>query len=845
MFEEYSVMIFEICRIFIFLITDSESGDGLTVSPFVNSLLLKCRDRLAKATNGPGYTQMGDFVDDVKLKLGVKSKIPLSDEVRLFLATDKDQKAEKALTLYFTNLLNSKTDNKKNLHLVSIFRKTMQNHDKNHKIVGMESCDNLKSAASEIKSQSYYLNMTEEEFQNLIYRGKDTEQKAKFQNFLVGIISYLHPSQGAEKRIVIFGLNFIRNYLDLRDSNIHQSEQRERRHYLLSCRLDRLLCSMVALSDDVEVLFHALETANQLVKDLGTEHKNGIINTIYEIDSFQFINRPLDLVKSYLHNLEKQMARENSNNLLKQLFGFSQADAVAETINTEEILKRIVTFYTFLSLLCKGHNKKTQAFLTKQEQADQHGRPVRSIDILQEACEHLKTATRFINKHSVPVVIQILELLAASTAGPCKENQDLVLSYRIVDIVKDLLVEVTPQDNLSLLVKGFAVDDRHGRKMLDLCYVKAILLLAALVEGNPSKTLLEDIAGVVRFESLIAKLEAAFDQFSAKYSASRRLEPGELSSFGIASLSLTPVFDAEAQTAFDLFFLLRTIIDHSDLYSEDIQELSGKQKMVFEFFDANTVSIEANFRGTVQKLFFCKYPACDYFSPHSMENFMNSVKRDSPNQKVADFVQASAVMFNEMDYTFRLKKQFKVDPAYSRYLRVLALVICYVQNFYLLVFAGFKVVYQVQEDDKSTYSEPFFRALAVVYLVVIGLAIVLYYMDTVNISRINKWNDFIRRLKYINNLTTKETEWINSYLDRSIFNLTNADYYALIRFMKAKEGNDRPLPRLTKLAYDIKFLDSQLFVLGFYFLCYLGGLLTNDYLMFSLPLLDTVVDSSD
>lgn len=817
------------------MLADVEKGDTLAAAPFVNSLILKFKKVLSKSKQGIATTQIKDLVEDLKLKLSGNSKIPLTEEAKEYLDGEKDSEP-KVMSLYLSDIFGGNKENHKHNGLLSIFRKTFIKKDKNHQILIPETYEILSQTFKDIKKQSWFQQYTEDEFQLLIYQGDDPNMIEKFQKFLIGIINYLDPDQQAETEIIKFGLQFLNGYLEPNSQKSSPAELQKRQNYLFTCRLDKLLCNLISTTDDPEIMFLCFEAANGLIHNASAEKQNAFIDTINSVDSYQFLNGPLTIIRDYLHKLEKEMQGVNSENLLKQMFSLKGDTAPNNKREVGIYIESAVAFYHFLSSLCRGHNPKAQQFLTSQAP------PNRTVNILLESCDHLKTGSRLANKQALPLLVALLGLLADSAWGPAADNQRLLLEYKILDLVRDVLAEIDSQDALGMAVKGFTADDPAANELLKKCYFYCLYLLASLVESKDDKVLLEEIGRIVEFDELMLHLEYYFDDYCLEFNKSNHsISEGTDASSFVNEFRL-PIYNTKMQSAFTMFYLMKTIKAETNIYSTDIREITGKRKFIFNFFDFNTVSIEVNFNSHIQKIFFVKYPACYYFSQLSKNKFINTVKRESPNQKVGDFVQSSPMMFNEMDYTFELKKRFRVDPNYSQYLREIALVVCYILNFYLLVTSKFKVIDTEQQEDKSSYSEAFFRSMAVAYLVLISLAIVLYYLDSTNINRINQWVRFFKQLKNMSNITSEEKTWIESYLNRDIFTLGRQDYNELIKFKRAKEGNRHSAPWFTKFAYDLTYLDGQLFLLTFYFVCFFGGLVTSDYWMLSIPLLDIIVE---
>jgi predicted secreted acid phosphatase len=75
---------------------------------------------------------------------------------------------------------------------------------------------------------------------------------------------------------------------------------------------------------------------------------------------------------------------------------------------------------------------------------------------------------------------KILSFLNECVQGPCKQNQDTLIYYKIYDYTRDYMHDLNHQD--QLMIRGFPRGERS--ESLDDLFLKNIQLLMSLLEGS-------------------------------------------------------------------------------------------------------------------------------------------------------------------------------------------------------------------------------------------------------------------------------------------------------------------------------------------------------------------------
>ena len=504
------------------------------------------------------------------------------------------------------------------------------------------------------------------------------------------------------------------------------------------------------------------------------------------------------------------------------------------------MIKRICIFYKFMQQLCEGHCLELQNYVRAQNPSKGNFENSRNIDFIQEGIETFKSFTKYCNNESILIGITILNFLIESVMGPCRGNQESMIKNNVIDSCKDLLNDFGRADKESLRVRGFGQNDPEVKEMVNILLSNVVSLLRSVMEGNSNLELLQQMGEEIQFTPIMARITNIYIETLKKKLNISHKTLTEIGPQEIIWRVKESVWCNDIQEAFSLFLFLRQVNEATGSYQSEIYSLSGLAKDSYTFFYQNSATIEVIFQGKITKIYFMKHPACNYLSDSAKEEVMNSVRRDNPNEKIADFMNSTLSLFNQMDYTLKLRKKLKINPEYIPKFRFFSLLVCYVLNGYLMYTSHFKINSMEFEDDDSAYSETLVFSLVLTNIFVISILLVLRIITKQKLERVNRWSDYFFQIKNIKTVTTTEKEWLQGILAKDIFDFKMKDYLMLIKFKREKEGLRTPIPRLIKLANDIKFIDNQTYTLMFFIISYASGLITQDKWFYCFPLLDTL-----
>lgn len=116
-------------------------------------------------------------------------------------------------------------------------------------------------------------------------------------------------------------------------------------------------------------------------------------------------------------------------------------------------------------------------------------------------------------------------------------------------------------------------------------------------------------------------------------------------------------FEGGISEAFEIFILLQNLAEGIPSCSAYIQKDSYTvdQWKVYEFLRQNTGMIEVAVSGKLQRVYFPIRPVCDFVSKKTSKALMNDVNRESQQTKVADLMEATPMLIDEMRHVESLQ----------------------------------------------------------------------------------------------------------------------------------------------------------------------------------------------
>ncbi|KAI8801199.1 hypothetical protein BJ742DRAFT_838177 [Cladochytrium replicatum] len=277
-----------------------------------------------------------------------------------------------------------------------------------------------------------------------------------------------------------------------------------------------------------------------------------------------------------------------------------------------------------IQLIVEGHNIGLQDYVRNQPDN------LKSFNLVKDCVEYLQTVVPILNSENITLIIQVFDTLVDLSQG-CSANQLDIFGFKIIYPVNSILRNActsVPYES-SMRVKGHAV-----------------LCLLSLIEDDSEETLimLKEINATLDFDAL-AKILSEIDNY-------RQCKKENLVDY-----------DQESETnCLECGYLISMLILTLLPIMDEVQQNKWCRYSPFEYFQKRIGQIEilktvpkSNDR-TLHRVLFPIPEVCKYMPADTIEKFLWSKLRNTPQEKIQDFVIHSAVMNHELHNQARVAK---------------------------------------------------------------------------------------------------------------------------------------------------------------------------------------------
>lgn len=218
--------------------------------------------------------------------------------------------------------------------------------------------------------------------------------------------------------------------------------------------------------------------------------------------NFVQIERAMKEINSF--NKEATISQSIQNSVLDEgdkAVGSNRPDPGVEF---SEAMRALRLDLRFLQLLCEGHNKSLQSYLSCPR--GEHAR----CNFVQLVSEFYNSYYKFINNSCIELGESIIDFLVECVQGPCQENQNIIVEMKVVHSVNDFLSKFTSVEDYA----HHGIDDVEA---VEGILAKSVLLLNSLLEGNYNEVaFIQEVYKSVNYASLIQRLETSFLLFKTR-----------------------------------------------------------------------------------------------------------------------------------------------------------------------------------------------------------------------------------------------------------------------------------------------------------------------------------------
>ena len=360
----------------------------------------------------------------------------------------------------------------------------------------------------------------------------------------------------------------------------------------------------------------------------------------------------------------------------------------------------LLPLLSVLQLLCEGHNRDLQTYLRQQT----HSR--RSYDLVSLCASLLGVLLKRLRASDFLQCSQCFDTMTEFIQGPCKENQEDIISGSFLDSASLLLSldessnALTSYIGLDMQVNDQA-DPLEGWMVAHLKY-KCMITTHSLLEGHADTFIMTRLMRGLHLKLLQVNILTFFSAFEAQYP--RNYYDQEI--FGHADLETSAkntntYRQLVAETPFMLFHLMKKFHDAADsdqrqkiqadipqLVQEDgsfamrllggvgrlglglwrrgsrrariqpeaSEELQERKERIYGYLEHHTGNIEVMFNGLLCRVYFPLPPYSSVLSDETKERFHVRADRSSAKAKLMYLVRAAEDLELQLRCEYQLQK---------------------------------------------------------------------------------------------------------------------------------------------------------------------------------------------
>jgi hypothetical protein len=674
-----------------------------------------------------------------------------------------------------------------------------------------------------------------EELASMFMTLRSEANEERFRQFLELLITQSSPSKNnVTDNFILKSLKLIEIYSNsaefTEEDNLYKECRKDLiKESLLSIGFIELACELMAWTESKRILTSILRIMNAILEGGNKKAQSEFLKYCEKHNSVKILGRFSTLLNDNFEKISKKILERNTQEIRQILYG-EIAMHESEDSELDRGIETCMLLFRFLQLLCEGLNSNAQNYLRNQN----HNRE--NHDLISEAVLMFGAFIKFFNKKSYLLGSGIISFLIESLQGPCKENQNIAIKCKILDFAQDFLNELSASEE-EMKTRGFNMTCQDDKLIIGELFVNTISLYLALLESNTSHGVADFISRTVPFQALIRTLVIAFSALCERLSLPLK--------HTIIKDIKERNFDKTTVGAFKIVFFIRSIERVSRAYKKAYSNLEGLEKEAFLFFYENSDSIEIVIEGNVEQHYFVKFPVCNYLDEEYKDILINTVNRETPTEKITDFLSRVDDLIITMEFTFEATKKNILNPIFITYIRILCLVMSLIINTYMLVFLRTEVINYKQKVFTDEVWDRLFNPLVITHMALSIVLIVLHLAIRTPLLLVKKWKAYLDLFKKSakNRLgKSYEDKVLLQLLEKNVLDINAENKMNILRRKSLFEGNLYPTPRLTFYYLTLKFLllDATLVYFIFYFLCIFVGWYNQLYVMYWFSLMDMV-----
>lgn len=665
----------------------------------------------------------------------------------------------------------------------------------------------LRSCTEEFFTSKVFKTLADKEFQDLVeaINSMETETRLKkrgrknkmsddikaVSEFFQSMIQFLtfESENIADDKLILIILQIFINFLkgperleeeiedvDLDETTSDQWKSQKLFHYrqsiLVSLNIVKLIGKLLSNKGSIEVSSktiklgtYILEGGNEEAQKKFLEYfkedkENLLLRELHDLIDYSYetvenyMQHKLDLkVQTILEEGEVKVSDtsfKGMNDAEREKVIEKEKEAEESVTNLKISIKIVKGTIRFLQLLCEGHYLDMQNYLRDQtlQEVVQNKR-----DFVETTSRLLGSFIKINNEMSIDLGIQMIDFLVELIQGPCIENQAKLVNCKVVDFCKDLLNDVSMKNEFKMIWDMSASKNNSMTTLIS----KTTTLLTSILEGNPEKNYKRIISENFNFEFLLSTLVTEMKEFIKRKNPKYENDiKGFL--YNYRYIATKDYFDEDILNAFQNFFFIQMVIGDSRKINVLINNLSPEDQLAYQFYEQNSGFIEIVFKGDVQNYFFPVHPACMHLFEEKKDEFINEYNRESPNEKMIQFMRASKEFIDLMDYTIQSTTS-KIPITTKTFTRVrdLLLYTSILINIFIFVFSKQKIEHGYSHNEFTLdYSDQIMTVAGIIHLTLAILTFFAWLFVKGPIVQMDAW-----RLKLIDIKSTIHSQLEN------------------------------------------------------------------------------------
>ena len=454
--------------------------------------------------------------------------------------------------------------------------------------------------------------------------------------------------------------------------------------------------------------------------------------------------------------------------------------------NARSSIRNVKFILRYLQLLCEGHNIELQNTIRDQKWS---ASPSMNRDFVEIGSRMLASFAKFNDKLSYELGMQLLNFLVEIIQGPCPENQVALIKHKIIDSCKDLINDISTKKEFKMI---WGKDSEEELENLSNLVSKTRCLLASLLEGDQDKGRTLLVAEHLNIDFLAQTLLSELRAFIGRKNPANANNLERFMS-NYQNFADRNFFDEEIIEAFQTFFFLQLILDETKGHQKYLSKLARETALALEFFRENSRSVEIVFKSNLLRVDFPVHPACRHLPEVQKQEFFKKYNRESPNEKMVQFMRATPRFIDRMDYNINMKtKRLSITTRSFRRTRDISLLLTFLINVVHFVFSDIRVQ---NNDTVISLDIPFSRqavqAVGLLHLLSTSLMSVIWFYVYGPLVHMDSWLHKIKQIKakvFTAEDESEERELCKVILQKNVVDQTFSEKQKLLSYDRSHSG---------------------------------------------------------